>query len=162
MAEPPSSEVTQKGIKTSGGDVAGGDIDKSLNLYFHPQYNGESYLGRLYEQLSTEIKAERKIENTCDILNDFVATEENEVVGLEAKLERGGMSAQVDYAKECKEQYAKNLTRYAMYETAQVIHAYLLGKVQSGYAASVLPVLSKLQPEKKFELMRKAVLDGVE
>lgn len=156
-----TSVVKQAHIDTSGGDVVGGDLDKSSHLYFNHQYNGD-YLGHLYQKLSADIKTERKTEDTCEVLNDFVATTENEVVGLETKLERGGMAPQLSYAKACKERYVKNLTRFAMYETAQVIHAYLLGRVESGFATSVLPMLGKIPPEQKLALMRKSVLDPVE
>lgn len=156
-----SSVVKQDHIDTNGGHVSGGGMDNSCHLYFNHQYNGD-YLGHLYERLSADIKTERKTEDTCEILSDFVATEENEVIGLESKLERGGMMGQLHYAKACKERYAKNLAKYSMYETAQVIHAYLLGKVESGFAASVQPMLGKIQPEQKLDLMRKAVLDPLE
>ena len=163
MAEPSNPpSISQQRINSGGGDVAGGHIDKSQHVHFHPQTGGENYLSHLYDKLSEDIKSERKTQDTCEILNDFIATDEDEVVGLEIKLERGGMDAQKNYAKSCKERYVKNLTKYSMYETAQVIHAYFLGKVESGYATSVLPALPSLAPGNKFELMRKSVLDPIE
>lgn len=157
-----NDKIVQKNLETGGGDVAGGNIDKSQHLYFHSQFGDDSYLQHLYEQLNTDIATGRKIENMCEILNDFIATDEDEVVGLETKLARGGMDAQLWYARSCKETYAKNITRYAMYETAQVIHAYLLSKVESGYVASITPILSKTPPERKFEIVRKIVLNELE
>ena len=157
--EDSSSRVSQSKIDSGGGDVAGGDIQKT---YFNNQYADDSHLNHLYSQLSSEIKENLKIEDICEILEDFIATDEDEVIGLEQKLEDGGMQSQYGYARESKESYVKNLTRYSMYETAQCIHAYCLSKVQSGYVSDVLPHLQSTPSGEKFRLMRKAVLDALE
>ncbi len=151
--------VRQESITTGGGDVVAGD---KTSIYFNQQPTGTEYLTHLYDKLSKEIYDSKQVQETCDILKEFIATNEDEVIGLEKKLERGGMQYQAAYAKSCKERYAKNLTKFSMFESAQVIHAYLLGKVESGYAAHVLPELARVSAEQKFALMRKAVLDPIE
>lgn len=160
--QPEDRSVSQNDIVTQGGDVAGGNIDKSRHMYFTNQVGSSSYLSRLYERLSSEIREDRRIQDTTEILDDFVATDEDEVVGLETKLTLGEMLPQLEYAKGCKERYAKNLVRFSMYESAQVIHAYFLGKVESGFVSDVLPVLANTPSEEKFRLMRRAVLDPIE
>lgn len=156
--------ITQRNVNSGGGPVAAGNIaiDNSQHLHVTTTSSGESYLGHLYRKLEKEMEANKCIEVTHELLADLTTTDEDEVVGLEKKLANGGMTYHLNYAKNAKERYAKLLYKYSMFESAQIIHAYLLSKVESGYQSSVLPHLQATPPSQKLELMRKAVLEPLE
>ena len=157
MSDGPSLRVEQSNINTGGGDAVGGN---KTSISFVSENNGANQqLECLYRRLTDEMKNGAKVEGIVSVLEEFVATQADEVVGLLQKLKDGGMEVHNNYALDAKEKYVKNLARFQLYEAGQAIHGILLSKIQSKYQASVAPRLSSIDPASKLELMQNAVLE---
>jgi hypothetical protein len=159
MSESSDTRIVLSNIQTDGGDVAAGNIDKRVtNNYTLP----DSQLKVLYEKLAIERKSDEHFVGWTEAIGDYVATDADEVIGLERKLTEGGMECQFGYASDAKEKYVKNLAKHQMFESAQLIHCALLNKVESGFHTSVKPRLSSITPPEKMELMQQKVLVPIE
>jgi hypothetical protein len=71
----------------------------------------------------------------------------DDVVGLEAKLDHAGRSTQKVSALRKKEAFAKLLTEWGAYPSAQEVIAYFLTKIETSFETEVAPYLGIEPPE---------------
>lgn len=140
-----------------GGDQAGRDINKTINVYPHSK-PALSILIKKYEQE----KADDVIfTSMVEKLQHFVANidaKDDEFSGLEEKLTDGKYDAYLEYAKRAKESFAKRLTKLQLYESAQKILAFLLADILTRYHNTVYPLIEKGSTQ---EEVLKAVQDEI-
>ena len=128
-----------------------------------PESSGNAYLSKLYGRLEEE-KRSGIVKVDKNDLDDWLTTPDDRVMGLEAKLQKGGIERpeQLLYAASSKEKYTRHLDKYVMYESACKIHSFLIDRVESTYLSSVLPYLAATAPSDKLELVRQKVSAPVE
>ncbi|GFE94729.1 hypothetical protein DmAi_27880 [Acetobacter persici] len=85
----------------------------------------------------------------------------DDVVGLEAKLERSGRSAQIRSALRKKEAFSKLLEKWRSYPAAQEIIAYFLTKIESSFETEVLPLIDKIPPEEIDVIIKERLIEPV-
>src|SRR5690606_30064001 len=95
--------IEQKHINTGGGDNIGGNKVEIKNTFnYATPASSDVLLQSLYVRLAQEMKSNSSCATVVSILEEFVATHADEVVGLTTKLLDGGMDTHVDYAEEAK------------------------------------------------------------
>lgn len=107
--------------------------NQTVNRYVveQPKLSTNQALVNLIEAYKEEIKSTQP--NTTgefiEKLNFFMSSFDNEFMTLEQKLEAGGFSSDIAMARKLKQNYAMTLQRIKHINSAQKIHAYLLGMV---------------------------------
>lgn len=85
----------------------------------------------------------------------------DDVVGLEAKLDHAGRSTQKVSALRKKEAFAKLLTEWGAYPSAQEVIAYFLSKIETSFEAEVAPYLANEPPAVIDAMMREKLIAPV-
>jgi hypothetical protein len=134
-----SSSVIQKGAE-AGGDIVGGD-----KVVLHVHNAPSSVIGDLLAKLQKEIQDNEEVRQTIEALARFHTPRATDgVVGLEAKLEAGGRSAEYLAALEKKEMFVKLLEKWSLYASAQEIFAFLLAQAEHHFTMRVHPQIKDL------------------
>lgn len=129
-------------INTCGGDYAGRDIHKNIYL---PSAVPVSRLRRLFEQFEKEKQSDPNIEIIAEELQHLMTPRQGEVViGLEEKLKIASKPQEtIDFARECKEQYAKKLYKQQFYSSSQQINLILLSTARNRFINYVYPLITQ-------------------
>lgn len=83
------------------------------------------------------------------------------IIGLEAKLDHSGRSAQKRSALRRKEAFAKLLEDWKAYPSAQEIIAYFLTKIEACFESDIVPVLGSAPPDVVDALVKERLIDPV-
>lgn len=142
------NEVTQSNNTVGNGDMAGRDVIKSTITIGTVSFGGKSQLQFLYEKLEEEKKSSTEIAEMVQELQHFRDyADDEEVIGLEKKLENGNRIKYLNFAERSKEKFSKKLLKNEHSETAQEIYAFLLAKVYRRFEDHIYPRLSEDHPE---------------
>lgn len=123
-------------IKLKGNTVLNGEINGIKNEY-HVQKKTKVTL--LFEKLNVEFNSDNKITHVIDDLQKYQDSRDR--ISLKDKLKDGDREYLLDDALWLKEQYAKKLTKYQFFESAQQIHAFLLGVVLEKFRNLIKPMI---------------------
>lgn len=143
-----------------GGDQAGGNISKTYNVHAVQR----TTMSALIEKFKAEMGRNEEFRQKIEKLEHYCKQIDNdEIIGLEPKLEAGGQAALLDFAQRTKELFAKKLIRYQFSETGQQIHAYVLAEIYSRFHRHILPKIQKgLPAEAISDCVQKEVIDPVQ
>lgn len=147
------------------GDQASGDIDKRQYTYVVQQPVTRTHMSSLIERFKEESSKDTRIQAMVEKLQHYctpVDTDE-EVAGLDAKLSAGRYGQFLEYARTTKEQFSKKLAKYQFYESAQLIHAYMLAQIFVLFNNKVYPLIKKGEPQEIiFSTIQEAIISPVE
>lgn len=139
-----TNEVTQSDNTVENGDMAGRDVNKQTINIGRMSFGGKSQLQILYEKLEEEKKNTTGITEMIEELQHFKSyAKDEEVIGLEKKLENGNRLNYLNFAERSKEKFSKKLLKNEHSETAQEIYAFLLAKVYRRFEDHIYPRLSE-------------------
>lgn len=149
--------VNQKGA-SAGGDIVGGD---KTDIHNYPAVAPRlSKLDKLKMRLQQEVAEGHCSPDVIDQLKNFrKKIPEDGVVGLEAKLEISGREAQLMTALEMKEQFAKLLDKWSLYESAQEIFVHLLAMADYKYSHLIFPLITTVDSVGVDELIHKNIIE---
>ena len=114
----------------------------SHNTNIHVSLNSEnSPIAAWMAQLEIEIKANQQVAQFIDTLQMYQARHNHDgISGLENKLTHSGRNQEtVNLALQKKELFTRLMSKYAMFDSAQNIFAYLLSKLENDFRVYVLP-----------------------
>jgi len=132
----PISSVNQSYAAPGGDAVA---RDKITTVH---QSERRSQIDGWLERLAEELRGNVEMRDFVDSLQYyFQPNPYDEFVGLEAKLDRAGRSAQVRSALRKKEAFSKLLEEWRSYPAAQEIIAYFLTKIETSFESAIVPIL---------------------
>lgn len=98
-----------------------------INESSSPNY--KQYL-KLVEEFEKELESgEIEFREFIDKIQHYTSNIDEEVIGLEKKLENGGFQNDYSWAKEMKEYYFKKITENSLSKATQKIHAFILARV---------------------------------
>lgn len=142
------NKVRQSKNILENGDMAGRDVIKPIYNIGKISFGGQSQIERLYERFEKE-KAESQLftEIIEELLHFKTYAINEEVIGIERKLENGNRLLYLNFAEKSKEKFAKKLMINEHSETAQQIYAFLLAKVYTSFQSNVYPRISEDHPE---------------
>lgn len=148
--------VNQRGA-SAGGDIVAGD---KTEIHHHNLPTAKlSKLEKLKIRLQQEVADGLCSPELIDQLQNFKKkVPEDGVVGLEAKLEVSGRSAQLMTALEMKEQFAKLLEKWSLYASAQEIFVHLLGMAHYKYSNHIFPLIADVDAVALDELIEQKIL----
>ena len=142
-----TTKSNQKGNQVTG-DQAGRDVIKPIYNIGSSSSGSISQLNSLYKKLEVERSVDVAFDEIIEELQHYKAYAKNsEVIGLDAKLEKGNRSAFLAFAMDVKERFSKKLLRNEHSETAQEIFALLLGKVYSSFQINIVPKIKEGHPD---------------
>lgn len=134
-----SSTTVDQRRAAPGGDAVG--RDKITNVHHAERRTQiDGWLDRLAEELRGNVQMRDFVDS---LQYYFQLSPYDEYVGLEAKLDRAGRSAQKRSALRKKESFSKLLEQWRAYPAAQEIIAYFLTKIETAFEAEVLPFLGE-------------------
>jgi len=85
---------------------------------------------KLVEEFERELETgEIEFREFIDKIQHYTGNIDDEVIGLEKKLENGGFKDDYSWAKEMKEYYFKRITVNGLSKATQKIHAFILARV---------------------------------
>jgi hypothetical protein len=135
----------QEGIEISGPHskvVAGND---NSNEHVHHHYSKQTKLSSLFDRLNIEYNSDSKIDQINEDLQRYITP--RDPVDLQQKLISGQKEYLYDDAVWLKQEYAKKLRKYVLYEPAQQIHAFLLSIVIEKFRNIVYPLIRELKSD---------------
>lgn len=134
--------ISQKDIQ-AGGDVAGGNIDKSKSLHVHLAKNGHVSLLQPFLDIIEKLEKghEIDIENELEDIDHFSQHHRTDTRGLTKKLEDSGRDYMVDEAI----RYKMKASRFIMRNQDKPALLYLIGRILSKikitYDSLVVPLI---------------------
>jgi hypothetical protein len=132
----PSNRLDGIIISGSESKVVGGN-DNS-NQHTHHHYAKQTKLSKLFDRLDQEFNNNKVIDLINDDLQRYITP--RDPVDLEQKLMDAGKDYLYDDAIWLKQEYAKKLRKYVLYEPAQQIHAFLLSIVIEKFRNIIYPM----------------------
>ena len=126
---------------TSAGDIAGGDIDKSISIAINPTVP-VSPLRKKIEQLKSDCLHDPNfsscIQQLTHYLNPVNPLDQRD---LKTKLSDAGRKDEIHEAEELKEAFTKILIKNNLSEQAQDAYVHILGKIKTHYESKVKPLI---------------------
>lgn len=145
----------------SGASLQGDAIgrDKITNNNFSDR---KTQIDGWLDKLAAELREDTKIQALVDSLQYyFQQMPYDDVIGLEAKLERSGRESQKMSALRKKEAFSKLLAQWQAYPAAQEIIAYFLAKVEAAFEVSVVPILASASITEIDDAVKRELVDPV-
>jgi hypothetical protein len=140
----------------AGGDVVGRDKIE----HHHYAMPAGNPLGALLEKLKAEVEGDQQAQACLDELEHYHQRSALDgVVGLKAKLERSGRGSEYDWALVQKEKFAKILTQWSLYASAQELFVYLLSRADYEFNQFILPKLEEVAPEEINALFARHIVE---
>lgn len=130
--------VTQQDISAGRDNIGRDQINTNINL----NLNGEkSPIAAWMAKLEIEISNNQQVAHFIDTLQMYQERHSHDgVSGLENKLTHSGRNQEaVNLALQKKELFTRLMAKYAMFDSAQNIFAYLLSKLENDFRVYVLP-----------------------
>ncbi len=133
------NRVNQENI-VAGGDVAAGDIYKTINNFGTKQ---RTNLSEACEKFKSGISEEKQdfIEKLADYMEESSDQPAAGFRSLEEKLTGGGMKAKLKRAMRLKERFAKKLQSSTFNELLQEVYALILVEIDSAFEHRVRPLV---------------------
>ncbi len=151
-----TNTVDMRGASPQG-DAVG--RDKVTNNHYSER---RSQIDGWLDKLAAELRDDVKIQNFVDSLQYyFQEMPYDDVIGLEAKLDKSGRSDQKISALRKKEAFSKLLAEWQAYPAAQEIIAYFLAKVESAFENSVRPMLGSACVAEIDETVKREMIEPV-
>lgn len=155
-------EVHQKNV-TAGGDIAVGDIDKSLTIN---KPSSKSPLANLIEKYHQERVDGVLFDSIIEKLQhwkDPDPEENTQVLGVREKLQKGSRLDLVRFGLRAKEIFTKCLMRHQHSHAAQEIFAYLLASVWQKFNGQIHTRISDGMSNAQIDaLVQSEVVEAVE
>jgi len=123
-------------IKLKGNSALHGDI---IGIKHEYNIQKKTKLTLLFEKLNEEFNSDDKVSHVIDDLQKYQDSRDR--ISLEDKLKDGDRLYLLDDALWLKQQYTKKLTKFQFYESAQEIHAFLLGVVLEKFRNVIKPMI---------------------
>ena len=93
----------------------------------------------------------RELCEELDYLNSVI---DNDVIGLEKKLENGGREKLLDYALDVKDRFHRKLMKTSQYSAiAQDINVFLLTKVRSSFMREIYTLICQNESEERINFL---------
>ncbi len=146
MTKGPNLNVNQSHSE-AGGDIAGGNIDKSF--HFNNHTSAYEAIEKLAAQLRAEVKEQQTFDGTVANLAYYKRRREalDGIVGLENKLKAGERLDLWEDALDQKVEFERLLEEWSLYASAQEIFAHILAKVERTFKGQVRPHLPNVTNE---------------
>jgi hypothetical protein len=147
-------------LEQQGGDgsilyQAGGNITV-INESRSTKYN--QYL-KLVEEFEKEFETgEIEFREYIDKIQHYTSNIDDEVIGLEKKLENGGFKDDYSWANEMKEYYFKKITVNGLSRATQKIHAFILARVCINFNLHVRGAINDGVPK---DIVRELIISKV-
>jgi hypothetical protein len=129
--------VNQEGNIVAG-HQGGRDVNVTNNYYPPTSYQA---MRRLVEKFEQEIKGDAKLQHFIEELERYYKQKHGDNLTLEEKLAGSAAKNFTDTALVAKESYSKLLTKYSLYQSAQEINVYLLGRTMFLFEYEIRPKL---------------------
>lgn len=127
-----------------------------INEKSSPNYN--QYL-KLVEEFEKELESgEIEFREFIDKIQHYTSNIDEEVIGLEKKLQNGGFQNDYAWANEMKEYYFKKITENGLSKATQKIHAFILARVCVLFNIHVRGAINDGVPK---EIVRKLIISQV-
>lgn len=141
------------------GDQAARDINKTI---IHTP-SKSTCMANLIAKLKKEREEDVRFHEIIKELQHYcTAVENEEIQGLEPKLEAGGRKDFVDFALRMKESFTKKLAKFEVYKSAQEIFVVLLAEIYTRFTNHVYPkILEQSDVTVVNELIQTKVIDPV-
>jgi len=127
------------------GDVLGANatkIEKQINIQLP---RSATVIEKLLASLETEIDQDiHRLDTITRLQRYHGGIVRDGVIGLIAKLERGGRHFEIETALEQKEDFAKLLETWSLYHSAQEIFVYLLARAEHTFNTEIMPEIGSL------------------
>lgn len=135
-----SGTVSQTHNK-AGGDIAGGNIDKSTTTTKITNIGNISALRRRSHELKELYVKDEEYRGFIEKLQKFLTTAESDRTprSLEEKLTAGKRTDLVHEAKVAKERFYKKLNKHQFSDQAQELFAHILAQINSFFNSKVRP-----------------------
>lgn len=118
--------LKQKGGNGSTQYQAGNNLTVINNV---SSQNYNQYL-KLVEEFEKELESgELEFREFIDKIQHYTSNIDEQIIGLEQKLDNGGFKDDYSWAKEMKEYYFKKITENNLSKATQKIHAFILARV---------------------------------
>lgn len=143
--------VSQQGIVAGRDNIGRDQINTNINF----SLNGEkSPIAAWMAKLEVEIRNDQQVLQFIDTLQMYQERHSHDgVTGLENKLIHSGRNQEaVNLALQKKELFTRLMAKYAMFDSAQNIFAYLLSKLENDFRVYVLPNIAGTPPHEVDEL----------
>jgi hypothetical protein len=149
--------VDQRQAKAGQDVVAGDKITQNI-----VSVQRRTVVDRYSERLAKEIAEDSRVYEVISELQYFTERIAPDAIeGLEAKLEHADRSSQLAEALRQKELFARLLARFSLYQSAQVIIAYLLSQAESVFRTYILPHVSETTPAEYDKLIYENVIVAI-
>jgi hypothetical protein len=137
-----------------GGNLAGRDYtDKSISVVNNYQ-SRSTYLEDLYNRYEKEKVSNPEFRELCEELDYLNSVIDNDVIGLEKKLENGGREKLLDYALDVKDRFHRKLMKTSQYSAiAQDINVFLLTKVRSSFMREIYTLICQNESEERINFL---------
>lgn len=133
-------------VDQSNAQPDGDNVGRDKHVHNHFQERRSQIDGWL-EKLAQEMRGSPQVRDLVDNLQYyFQPFPYDDVVGLEAKLDRAGRSSQKTAALRKKEAFSKLLADWQAFPAAQEIIAYFLAKIEGAFEAKIAPNLDSAAP----------------
>ena len=149
-----NTNIVDQRSASPGGDAVGGDKIEHNNHYLQRRTQIDGWL----EKLAEELRGSVETRDFVDSLQYFFQLQPyDDIVGLEAKLDHAGRTAQKRSALRKKEAFSKLLEQWRSYPSAQEIIAYFLTKIEACFETEIVSLLAS-SPQEVIDVVIKAKL----
>jgi hypothetical protein len=113
--------------------------DVNIKNYYGPP--SVQAMRRLVEKFEAELKSDPKLQQLIEELERYYKKKDGDMLTLEEKLEGSAAKNFTGNALVAKESYNKLLTKYSLYQSAQEINVYMLGRTMFLFDYYIKPKL---------------------
>lgn len=136
---PASTNAADQRKAAPGRDAIGRDNITNHNHFSERRSQIDGWL----ERLSEEMLGNHEVRTFVESLQYYFQPQPyDDVIGLEAKLDRSGRSTHKVSALRKKEAFAKLLAEWSAYPSAQEVIAYFLSKIETTFETEIVPLLT--------------------
>jgi len=133
--------INQKSANAGKNIIAGDNTEH----HHYPAPAQTTVVEKLLTKLQQEMEQNAQVRAMIDELLYYYKRKSHDGVdGLQAKLEKGQRTHEIEFALEKKELFAKTLEKWSMYASAQEIFVHLLARADVEYTTHVLPQIGVL------------------
>lgn len=137
---------------SAGGDIAGGNIDKSTHYNIQHQPTKISPLRKKLEQLRDDCLHDPNFSSCIKQLTHYLnPVNPSDQRDLNTKLTDAGRQDEVYEAEELKESFAKVLVKDNLSEQAQEAYVHILATIKTQYDGKVKPLIKTNAPLHEIE-----------
>jgi hypothetical protein len=135
------SRSTQKNV-TAGKNLAGRDVN-SYDFSRHAAARTDpARLRSLLSKAAKELATDERYSECVNGLQRYLIEPPDERRDLRGKLSDAGREKEVRKALELKEHFVKMLNKHVFSESAQLVYAHLLGKIETVFDHKVQPLMT--------------------